>query len=240
MITFEEFCERVQQKALSYMSEEFSKNNYSISLQENKDNYDIAETVFLLLDARNPGFEAPALSVNQMYENYRITRDAEKIIRYVAEQYEKQYRMEVFGFKKDSKTEKPEEKEVLNAVSEPGDVSLGITEIYAITAASEKPGKAVLQEESDELFELLQNTGQTLALLPEGNVVLAVPVKTKEDYQECLDTVKEIRENMKNREETEAVLYDPKKNILLKSQEDIKELLEQEEKPVRKSVFSRK
>lgn len=232
MLSFDEFCEYVKDNARKYMSAGFQKGNYEFCLDEKKDAYDMVTCLLRLEDKQNKDAAVPAFHLGTAYENYKQTGNAEAIVVMLAGRYEAAYQ---------AKLEKGEallpEFEAI-----PGDD--GISKVFIISNMGN--GSVNLYQE-DVLMEISARDGDNLALLPvSADVILAVPVKNRKEYQECVDCMSIMQKNDPDMEqmaeESRVKLYDKECNTVCEAGEVVEAVLQRAEKEQgskKRSVFSR-
>lgn len=232
MLRFDEFCEYVKDNARKYMSAGFQKGNYEFRLEEKKDAYDMVTCLLCLEDKQDRTAAVPLFHLGTAYENYKQTGNAEAITAMLAGKYEAAYQA---AFQK---------KEALLPESEvlPGDGEL--SKVFLIS--NPENGQADLYQE-DVLMEIAAEEGSNLALFPVTEAaVLAVPVKSRKEYQECVDCISVMQKDDPDMEQTAAdsrgKLYDKESNTVRETGEEIEAVLqrvEREQGSKKRSVFSR-
>lgn len=231
MLRFDEFCEYVRDHVKEYMSADFQKGNYEFRLDEKKDAYDMVTCLLRLEDKQNRDAAAPLFHLGTAYENYKQTGNAKAITAMLAGKYEAAYQTAV-----------PKE-EILLPESEMLPEYGELSKVFVIS--NQENGQADLYQE-EVLMGIAAEEDSNLALFPvTGAAILAVPVKTHKEYQECVDCMAVMQKDDPDMEqivEIQGRLYDRKSNTVCKTGEEIEAVLLREEKEQnnkKRSVFSR-
>lgn len=229
MLGFDEFCDYIKDNIRAYMSETFQKNNFDFLLGEAKDSYDMVNSLISLHDKRNPDAVVPVFHLDAAYENYLQSGDLEGIVVMLASKYEAAYKDNIDNNKEKLRPEF----EVLA-----GDG--GVSNAFVISRDSNE----VNLYQDEILIELSTQEKSNLLLLEiNGNVVLAVPVKGRKDYWECMECIDLVKkEDPEQLFSKEPKLYDRENNLIVSTTEEIDTVLqrmEEVQRTAKRSVFSR-
>lgn len=91
IISFPEFCGKLKAELLKFMPEEYRNGNYTVVINEKKDEYDQLATWFYIENRKHPLPEAPMVPLDGAYENMKKIRDTDKVFSILADAYEKKY-----------------------------------------------------------------------------------------------------------------------------------------------------
>lgn len=230
MLGFDEFCDYIKDNIRAYMSESFQKNNFGFVLREARDSYDMVNSLISLHDKKNPDAVVPVYNLNAAYENYLQSGDLEGTVVMLAGKYEAAYKGKI-----SSKEEKLRpEFEVLAGED-------GVSNAFVISR-NNKETDLYLDE---TLAELSARERSNLLLLEiNENVVLAVPVKGRKDYRDCMECIALVKKEDPEQlfSKVEPKLYDRENNLIVSTTEEIDTALqrmEEVQRTAKRSVFSR-
>ena len=92
MIGFSQFCKLIENELLRFLPKNYRDENYKVMVCEKKDAYQMATTCVYLEDGKKRAGEVPTISLDVAYENLKRIKDTEKVMKMVAETYDKQYK----------------------------------------------------------------------------------------------------------------------------------------------------
>lgn len=230
MLGFDEFCDFVKENIREYMSEVFQKNNFEFRLDETKDNFEMVNALLYIVDKKNPNAIVPVLHLDVAYENYKQTGDINAIVVMLAGKYEAIYQEKMVV----GENIRPEFEVLVSGE--------GITNAFIISNVNDD--KVDLYQD-DVLIEISSKEHSNLLLVPINDaVLLAVPVKGRAEYKDCMECLNIIKKESEEQTfgELQPKLYDKENNVILSATEEIDAMLQrmdQEQKSVKRSIFSK-
>ena len=91
LMSFLQFCEVMKNEILSYLPENYRDGNHDVVVEEIKDNYNHITTFLRMENRKENILNAPPISVDAAYENYKQIGNKDKIFQLVADKYDKLY-----------------------------------------------------------------------------------------------------------------------------------------------------
>lgn len=237
---YSEFKEKVCTDLKQYFQEpQLKKQNIEVVIQEQKDNYETSQDILSLWNRANSEQQFPDYNLFLIYETYKRSQDADKVIHALADLMEKQYLESVIVQNVQETKESFQTTTACMVTLIGGDKEQEISDIYMLVT-SESSIKNSLPFCDDTLVELAEKEDAHLLLLPVAeDTLLAVPVQNIDDYKESLEIMEELqRVGMQVKQDMEISVYDKGKNLLLVEAEEMEHLLSQE-KGKKRSIFSK-